>query len=160
MNTEDKEKIKAILANKPARWMNMLLDMWAHPDMDMGEIGIRNGLKAKNAKTTAGKIVNDPIFLEAKKVLFDKKLDQDIDHAESMHGWWLRKMRKSIARFETAVDGEGLPLELKDSDGDPIGVMADATNFNKAMDMLAKAEQLYVVRKADGSPVIAYQQDF
>ena len=160
MDTEDKEKLKAILGDKPQRWMDMLLDMYAHPELTMEEIGIRAGLKPKNAKVTAGRIINDPVFQEAKKILYDKKLDAELNKAETLHDWWLRKMRKAISRFETPVDVEGKPIDLKDSDGDPIGLMADATNFNKAMDMLAKAEQMYVVRKADGTPVIAYQQDF
>lgn len=156
MKEDKRNKIKEILKGKPERWLKILLDVWSRPEKELKQIGIENGLKPNSATVTMAKIMKDPVFQAAMNVL----MDDEIHKAEDRRSWWIRKMEKAIARCEAGVDDKGNETNKVDEDGDPLGDMRDAKNFFKGMELIARAEQLFVVRDKDGQPVITYQQDF
>lgn len=160
MKEEKRNKIKEILQGKPEKWLRILLDVWSRPEKDLRQIGIENGYKPASAHVSMTKIMKDPAFQAALSVL----MDDEIHKAEDRRSWWIRKMEKAIARCEAGISvnekGDVIDSGLVDSDGDPIGPMRDAKNFFKGMELIARAEQLFVVRDKDGHPVVQYQQNF
>lgn len=156
MKEDKRNKIKEILKGKPEKWFRILLDVWSRPEKDLRQIGIDNGYKPNSAAVSMAKIMKDPAFVEAMSVL----MDDEIHKAEDRRSWWIRKMEKAIARCEAGVDADGNETHAVDKDGDPTGDMRDAKNFFKGMELIARAEQLFVVRDKDGHPVVQYQQNF
>ena len=156
MKEEKRNKIKEILKGKPDKWLRILLDVWSRPEKDLKQIGIENGYKPNSAAVSMAKIMKDQAFQQAMNVL----MDDEIHKAEDRRSWWIRKMEKAIARCEAGVDKDGNETGKVDKDGDPLGNMRDAKGFFKGMELIARAEQLFVVRDKDGHPVVQYQQSF